>query len=123
TLPREIAPGVFWMGICKQVPGGTLHSYSSVYLVVGEHTTALMDGGVTGEPDVILAQIETLEHLNFPEIRYVFPTHSEAGHAGGLGKFLKQFPNAVAHGDVSDLHLVFPEYEDRLVFADPGERF
>jgi flavorubredoxin len=123
SLPRDIAPGIFWLGICKQVPGGTLHSYSSVYFVVGEQCSAIMDGGVTGEPDVILAQIATLDGLDFPEVKYVFPTHSEAGHAGGLGKFLRRFPSAVAHGDVSDLHLVFPDYAHRLEFADPGERF
>ena len=27
------------------------------------------------------------------------------------------------HGDISDLHLVFPQFVDRMHFAEPGERY
>ena len=37
-LPRELAPGVFWLGQCMEQPwqGETLHNYNSVYLVRGD---------------------------------------------------------------------------------------
>jgi flavorubredoxin len=44
-------------------------------------------------------------------------------HAGGVGQVLNSYPEATLHGDVSDLHLVFPRFADRQFYADPGERF
>jgi flavorubredoxin len=48
-------------------------------------------------------------------------THSEPAHSGGTGHALAHFPNAIACGEVSDLHLIFPQFADRLRWCDPGD--
>jgi flavorubredoxin len=72
----------------------------------------------------VLRQFDELDSTHdFPEVKYVFATHSEMAHSGGIGLMLDRFEGAWALGDVSDHHLVFPQFADRLRFADPGERF
>ena len=125
-LPRAIAPGVFWIGKCNvlaEADGRDMHSYNSAYLVVGEDRSAVIDTGMTGQT----AFVEQLERLidrpgvSAPSL--AFSTHAEMAHVGGLGWLMERFPALQAHGDVSDLHLVWPEHADRLSFADPGARF
>lgn len=120
-LPRELVPGVFWFGRCLVVNDAS-HVYHSSYLVVGTEHSAFIETGSTWDVDTILAQFSTVAD-SVPLPRYVFPTHSEMAHAGGVGALLERYPEATAHGDVSDLHLVFPEFEDRMHYANPGDRF
>jgi flavorubredoxin len=47
-------------------------------------------------------------------IKYLFVTHQETPHCGGLGRILKTFPDALLVGDVSDYHLAFPQHEHRM---------
>jgi flavorubredoxin len=69
-------------------------------------------------------QISTLlEQRKLPPIKYVFVTHSELPHAGGVGHILTRFPDAILCGEVSDLHLIFPQFADRFLWSDPGDRF
>jgi flavorubredoxin len=121
-LPRELAPGLFWLGECRVNPAG--HAYNSVYVVNGDDCSAFVDGGIPSSSRLIMEQIETLHRQGrLAEPRYAFVTHSELAHAGFLGHLLARFPDVAVHGDVSDLHLVFPEHADRFYFADPGDRF
>lgn len=122
-LPREIAPGVFWLGRCLVVPfeGRVLHGYNSVYLVTGEECSVLVEAGLTSDVPVIRAQIEPLLARGVPPVKYIFVTHNEIPHAGGIGGLLEMFPDAVACGDVTDLHAVFPEFVDRIRPMDPGD--
>jgi flavorubredoxin len=124
-LPRELAEGIFWLGECLVVrDGGKLkHAYNSAFLVAGDRHSALIEAGITSDVSLIFQQIDELTDRGLPDLRYAFPTHSEMAHAGGVGLVLDRYPQATAHGDVSDLHLVFPEVADRLHFADPGDRF
>jgi flavorubredoxin len=123
-LPRELAPGVSWMGQCLVRPrgDGAIHAVSASYLVVGEHCSAIVDAGITCDVEVILSQIDSFGD-GIPEPRYVFLTHSEMGHAGGTGRLLERYPQATVHGDITDLPMVFPEYAERMHFAYPGDRF
>ncbi|MDP2711276.1 MAG: MBL fold metallo-hydrolase [Solirubrobacteraceae bacterium] len=123
ALPREIAPGVHWLGACLQVAyrGTTLHGYNSVYLVAGEECSMLVEAGHPQDAQTIEAQIETLLAAGVPPLRYLFTTHTEAPHAGAVGRLLARYPDLQACGDVEDLHLVFPAYADRLVALEPGE--
>lgn len=123
-LPRELAPGVHWLGQCLVRPRGdtSIHAVSAAFLIAGERHSAIVDAGITSDVDVILSQVESLG-TGIPEPRYVFLTHSEMGHAGGTGRLLERYPAATVHGDITDLAMVFPEYEDRLSFAYPGDRF
>jgi flavorubredoxin len=124
-LPREIGPGVYWLGKCltAEYEGRTLHLGQWCYLVVGDRHCALVEAGDTGFAEFILGQLEQLLARGLPDLRYVFVTHTEMAHAGGLGHLLDRFPDATVHGDVSDLHLVFPQFAERQHFAEPGERF
>jgi flavorubredoxin len=124
-LPREIAPGIFWLSECYPIRyvDRWLHSYNAAYLVVGEKHSALIETGITAIHKVVLRQAEELIAAGRPDIRHAFVSHSEMSHCGGVGSVLDRFPQATAHGEISDLHLVFPQLEDRMFFAEPGERF
>lgn len=124
-LPIEIAPGIFWLGECVEVlhKGELLHGGNSAYLVAGEKHCALVEAGFTRVP-VLMSQITTLvEERRLPEIKYVFVTHSEFPHSGGVGQVLARYPDATAHGGVSDLHLIFPAMVDRFLPSEPGDSF
>ena len=49
-----------------------------------------------------------------PPLKYLFVTHQETPHCGGLGRVLTRFPDAILCGDVSDYHLAFPQHEHRM---------
>lgn len=122
-LPRELAPGLFWLGECLPVPfeDRVLHGYNSVFLVAGEDRSVLVEAGLTSDIPSIQRQIRGLLRRGVPDIEYLFITHNEIPHAGGIGRLHEQFPNAVVCGDVTDLHLVFPELADRVLPLDPGD--
>ncbi|MGE4425520.1 MAG: MBL fold metallo-hydrolase [Solirubrobacteraceae bacterium] len=121
-LPREIASGVHWLGQCTgiELEGETLHSYNSSYLVVGEHSCALVEMGLSSDLPVIEAQLDDLL-AGAPPLRYLFISHHESPHAGGIGRWLARFPESTACGNVMDLHLVLPEFADRLQPLEPGD--
>lgn len=122
-LPRELAPGINWLGQCTGImyQGRELHGYQSSYLVAGSEASALVEQGLTCDAPAIQAQLERLTP-DVPPIKYLFISHHESPHAGGVGWFLERYPEALACGNVVDLHLIFPEFEDRLLPLDPGDR-
>jgi flavorubredoxin len=124
TLPREIAPGVFWLGNCLHLSyrGQLLHSYNSVYLVVGEESCSLVEAGHPLDLSILEAQLDGLLARGLPPLRHVFVTHHETPHSSGLGRILERFPEVEAIGGTQDLHLVFPQYADRIHITDPGDR-
>jgi flavorubredoxin len=93
-----------------------------MFLVAGEQHSAFVEAGITADTTAIFGQIDRIGG-HFPEPRYILPTHSEMAHAGGVGRLSERFPLTTTHGDVSDLHLVFPELRGRLHFADTGTTF
>jgi flavorubredoxin len=97
----------------------TLHGCSSVYWVSGTEYSAVFDTGFPGDYPTLAEQYKEFV-TNCPPLKYLFLTHSEMAHCGNTALFLEDFPGSIAVGDVTDLHLVFPEYVDRLEFADPG---
>ncbi len=117
-LPREIVPGLFWLGDCLHFPteynGHELHGYHSVYLLVGDACSMIIEGGHPRDLPVIERQLESLLAAGVPEPRYVFTTHTETPHSGGVGRYLARFPQMTCVGDISDLHLVFPQFAERL---------
>lgn len=123
SLPREIADGVFWIGDCihNTFEGRVLHGYHSSYLVTGSDCSLLVEAGHPKDLPVLESQLVQLLDEGAPELRYVFTTHAETPHCGGMGRLLDSFPDVTACGDMSDLHLVFPQYEDRLWQLDPGD--
>jgi flavorubredoxin len=125
TGPRELAPGIFWLGDCVKVEyrGRIVHSYNSLFYVVGEERAAVIESGVTSQTQSNLKQLEALADRGFLAPTHLFVTHSEMAHAGGVGEILARYTDASVYGDVTDLHLVFPDCASRMLFANPGDRF
>jgi flavorubredoxin len=123
-LPREIAPGVFWLGECleQRARGKIYHSYNAAFLVVGSAHSLLIETGHPKDFLVIEKQIRSiLGNGNRPPLRYLFLTHEETPHSGGLGRVLQTHPGVTVHGDVSDYHLAFPEFAERLFPMREGD--
>ena len=63
VLPREIAPGLFWLGHCMErllANGSSLHLYNCGYLISGEKHSALIETGMTCDELVVMEQAERL---------------------------------------------------------------
>ena len=77
----------------------------------------------TGHPKdfpITEAQLNTLLPGR-PPLKYLFVTHQETPHCGGLGRVLTRFPDALLVGDVSDYHLAFPQHEHRMRMMKEGD--
>jgi flavorubredoxin len=122
TRPREVAPGIHWLGGCNtsQFHGRAIHNHNSLFIIQGSARSAIYDTGQPSDWTKIEAQ---LDEIVGPEPAYIFPSHPEAPHAGNLLYLLDRFPNAQIVGDMRDYHLYFPDLADRLVPARPGDTF
>ena len=118
-LPREIAEGVFWLGACLPTAAfdnvTVVHAYDSAFLVNGSERSILIEAGHTIDWPVLDEQLTEVIAAGAHEPSHLFVSHSELPHAGCIGHLLERFPDAVGCGDVSDLHLVFPQFADRLL--------
>ncbi|HET9904326.1 MAG TPA: MBL fold metallo-hydrolase [Xanthobacteraceae bacterium] len=121
-LPREIAPDIFWLGECleQRQQGKIYHAYNAAFLIIGETASMLVETGHPKDFPIIEKQLETLL-AGRPPLKYLFITHQETPHSGGLGRVLLRYPQAVLCGDVSDYHLAFPQYEQRLWSMKEGD--
>ena len=123
-MPREIGSGVWWLGDCLGQPynGKIYHGYNAAHMVVGSKAALLSDTGHPKDFPVIAKHIEYVLAKN-PDIplKYLFLTHQETPHSGGLGRLLARYPELEVIGDVSDYHLAFPQFEHRMRFLDEGE--
>ena len=93
-LPREILKNVYWLGDCleQRYQGKIYHSYNSSYLVIGEEAALLVETGHPKDFNELHDQIVgILENKNVP-LKYIFITHQETPHAGGVGRFLNIYP-------------------------------
>ena len=116
-MPREIAPGVFWIGDClaQRHKGKSYHGYNAAFLVAGETASVLVETGHPKDFPVIERHLAELFARGVPALKYLFVTHQETPHCGGLGRILQRFPEAIVCGDVSDYHLAFPHYESHAL--------
>ncbi len=115
-LPRELAPGLTWVGACTPLhyEGEIIHSYHSAYLLSGAEESLLVDTGNPKDWPVVERQLTGLITGDVPPVRYLLPTHSEVPHSGNLGRLAALFPEASIVGDTRDYHLYFPGIADRL---------
>jgi flavorubredoxin len=123
-MPREIAPGVWWIGDCllQRYKGQTYHGYNAAFLIVGSKASMLVETGHPKDfPVVERHMLEILAKTKGAPLKYLFITHQETPHSGGLGRVLRRYPETVICGDVSDYHLAFPEYEHRMVSMKDGD--
>jgi len=96
--PREIRPGVYWVGATDwdrrlfdsliPLPDGT--SYNS-YLVKGSQKTALVD---TVDPSMQNALTNNLNQLGIGNINYIVANHAEQDHSGAIPRVLEKYPGA-----------------------------
>ena len=123
TLPRELAPGVHWLGDCLEQPfrGKVYHSYNAAFLIVGSEASMLVETGHPKDFPVIEQQLSQVLAQGAAPLKHLFITHQETPHSGGLGRVLRRFPDLTIHGDISDYHLAFPEHVHRLHPMEVGE--
>ena len=121
-LPREVAPGIFWLGECleQRQQGKIYHGCNACFLIVGETASMLVETGHPKDFPIIEGQLNKLLPGK-PPLKYLFVTHQETPHCGGLGRVLSRFPDAILCGDVSDYHLAFPQYEHRMRMMKEGD--
>lgn len=122
-LPREIAPGVHWLGDCLELRyrGKAYHGYNAAFLILGESAAMLVETGHPKDFLVIEQQLKDLLADCRVPLKYLFITHQETPHSGGLGRFLERYPDLAVYGDVSDYHLAFPRFADRLQPMEVGD--
>ncbi|MDZ7761533.1 MAG: FprA family A-type flavoprotein [Desulfovermiculus sp.] len=124
---RTITQGVFWLGAVDwdrrlfdsliPLPDGT--SYNA-YLIQGSEKTALLDTVDPAMADVLLAQLEDVDSID-----YLVSHHAEQDHSGTLPLVLEKFPQAQvvcstkAKGMLMDL-LQIPE--DRFMPVEDGQK-
>ena len=122
-LPREIADGIFWLGICHEQfhNGKTYHTYNASFVIVGTEGSMLVETGHQGDYPTIRKQVKSVLEEQKSTLNYLFLTHQEVPHSGGMGRILDDFPEVTVHCDVSDYHLCFPEHAHRLKDFEVGE--
>ncbi|WDZ76233.1 MBL fold metallo-hydrolase [Ensifer adhaerens] len=115
STPREIAPGVQWLGDClaQHANGKIYHTYNAAYLVIGEEASLLVETGHPKDYPLLARQLEKVLKGQ-PPLRYLFVTHQETPHSGGLGRILEDFDDVILCGDMSDYHLAFPQFSHRM---------
>lgn len=120
-FPREISPGVFWLGACatnaeRKTP---YHVHLSQFLIVGSEKTLLIDTGMLGSWPTIRDQIETA--LAGRKLDYVAPTHTEVPHCANLPNLMNHFEGSQVIGDMRDYHIYYPQLGERQINVSPGD--
>jgi len=120
--PREVLPDVWWLGDCLTVTfqGQPLHNGNWAFLIRGSDASMIVEGGAPLHVPNLQRQLAELLR-GAPELRYIWASHQETPHAGGVGRLLAEYPSAQLVGDVRDYHFYFPQFEDRLRPLAAGE--
>lgn len=123
NMPRELVPGVFWIGDCQvqRVRGKVYHGYNAAFIVIGDDASCLVETGAPKDFLVVQSHIDQILTPDKPPLKYLFLTHQETPHSGGLARVLNAYPDVTLHGDVSDYHLAFPEFADRMHMMRLGD--
>jgi flavorubredoxin len=121
-MPRELADGVFWLGDCleQRAKGRIYHTYNASFLLCGTNASMLIETGHPKDFPIIEKQLRELLATRAP-LKYLFVTHQETPHSGGLGRVLACYPEAILCGDMSDYHLAFPQFADRMMSMTLGD--
>jgi glyoxylase-like metal-dependent hydrolase (beta-lactamase superfamily II) len=121
-MPRELADGVFWLGDCleQRAKGKIYHSYNAAFLLCGTEASMLIETGHPKDFPIIERQLRSLLVGRAP-LKYLFVTHQETPHSGELGRVLARYPEAILCGDMSDYHLAFPQFADRMLPMISGD--
>jgi flavorubredoxin len=123
ALPREVSPGVWWLGQCleQRERNKLYHSYNAAFLIIGETASMLCETGHPKDFPAIESQMKSVLARGAPPLKYLFLTHQETPHSGGLGRVLDRYPDLTIHGEMSDYHLAFPEHAHRMHWMNLGD--
>ena len=85
-MPREIAPGVFWIGDClaQRHKGKVYHGYNAAFLVAGKTASCLVETGHPKDFPVIERHMNELFAQGVAPLKYLFVTHQETCIAAAL---------------------------------------
>lgn len=122
-LPRELAPGIVWIGECfvYSLPMTKIHAGSAAYLVSGREASLLVETGFPEHFEIYVGQIDSVIASGAAPLRYLFCSHWEPPHVGGAGLLLERYQDLVYCGDPTDFHLMFPAVpEDRMLDLPVG---
>ena len=81
----------------------------------------LIETGHQGDFPVVSRQVREILAERGAALKYLFLSHQETPHAGGLGRLLEAYPEMIVHCDVSDYHLSYPEHADRMRQMEIGD--
>src|SRR6201992_268767 len=100
-MPREIADGVFWIGDClaQRHKGKVYHGYHAAVLGAGDDGSILVETGHPKDFPVIERHLNELFARGVAPLKYLFVTHQETPHCGGLGRVLKTFSHRLPGGE------------------------
>ncbi len=86
----RLAPDLALIDVAPPIPG--FESFIGIY-VLEAGKTALVDVGPSASVENLLSGLREL-NVNPADISYIFVTHIHIDHVGGIGKAIKQMPNA-----------------------------
>ena len=87
----SLAPDLKLIDVAPPIPG--FNEFISVYVLEAKKI-ALIDVGPSVSVDNLMSGLAEL-NISPTDISYVFATHIHIDHAGGIGKAVKQMPNAM----------------------------
>jgi flavorubredoxin len=121
-LPREIAPGITWIGACLEfdVDGSIIHGHTSAYVLCGSDAALMIDTGNPSSWPVISDLLDRI--LGGRPLDYLFPTHPELPHTGNMQRLATKYPDLRIVGDIRDYHLFYPNCASQLEPMVPGDR-
>lgn len=113
-LPREISPGIWWVGACLESAAfdEPVHFHTSAYVVVGGSRTLMFDTAPPGAWPKVDQDLDRV--LGDRPLDYLVPSHAEIPHAGSLGRVVEKYPDVTVLGDLRDFHLYFPDQVHRM---------
>jgi hypothetical protein len=121
AFPREIAPGIHWIGTCSEnaVHGRLLHVHAGQYLILGSDLTLLIDTGMPNFWPEVRRQLDQV--LGDRPLDLLMPTHPEVPHASALPYILRRYPDCRLIGDSRDYRLYYPAHFPRMIDKRAGD--
>src|SRR5258708_8457588 len=99
-MAREMGAGVVWIGDClaQRHKGKVYHGYNAAYLIAGERASALVETGHPKDFPVIERHLAGLFARGVAPLKYLFVTHQETPHCGGLWPNPARLPAPILFG-------------------------
>ncbi len=119
---HEIAQGVHYFPESGEIMGGQAHIQVNFFAVIGSKKNILIDTGVAYQAEDSIAAISKV--INPADLDYIFLTHMDGDHIGGVKELLKIAPKARLVGNMTALGKGTDVYQlpvERFAVVFPGE--